>query len=332
MNKISSGFITIFILTAIHGVVPAEGIVFQPLPTMEYPPENPWSQEKQNLGEKLFFDPLLSGDNSTSCASCHKPEFGWTDGLKKARGFNKKELPRNTPTILNSGYAKRQYWDGRTVSLEEQAIIPILTPEEMNQTNDNLIQEINQQQEYVDSFRKVFGEGKITTEKISKAIATFERSLISGVSPYDRFWQGDKNALSRKAIKGMKLFFGKAKCSICHNGPLFTDQQFHNIGVLTTGATDLGRHKITQEPFHKGAFKTPGLRDISLTGPYMHNGSLSTLEEVIEFYDQGGQSNVNKSPFITSIGLNTREKKSLVEFLKSLISDSSKYNKAPNNN
>ena len=321
MHKIYSGIILVCIILVFQGTQSAEGVIFEPIPPVKHPLDNPWSQEKLDLGKKLFFDPILSGDNSISCASCHKPELGWADGLEKAKGFKQKVLARNAPTILNSGYLKSQFWDGRAPSLEEQAKAPIQSPVEMNQDIDELIEELKNEQEYVGLFRKTFGSEEINLEKIVQAIATFERSIISSSSAYDRFWQGDKEALSIKAKKGMELFFGKAKCSICHNGPFFTDHQFHNIGVSASGKTDLGRQQVTGEQFHKGAFKTPGLRDLALTGPYMHNGTLSTLEEVIEFYDQGGESNVNKSPFITSIGLNAREKENLVEFMKSLTSD-----------
>jgi cytochrome c peroxidase len=320
-RRIYGCLISFFLFLTLQIPNPAEGISYIPIPKIKYPSDNSWSQEKHELGKKLFFDPILSGDNSISCASCHKPELGWADGLKKAKGNNGKELDRNTPTILNSGYLKSQFWDGRASSLEEQAKGPIQSPVEMNQNVDELINELKNNQEYIDLFQKAFGSGVIDLERIVKAIAVFERSLVSGTSPYDRFWNGDKDALSKKAKKGMDLFFGKAKCSICHNGPFFTDHQFHNIGVFASEKIDLGRQKITSEEFHKEAFKTPGLRDLSLSGPYMHNGSLQSLEDVIEFYDNGGDDNANKSPFISPIGLSDREEENLIMFLKSLSSD-----------
>ena len=319
MQKI---LLTIFlIINSIHGVGVAEGFIFEPIPAVKYPPDNPWSKEKHVLGKKLFFDPVLSGDNSISCSTCHKPELGWTDGLPRSKGFKQKELTRNAPTIINSAFNKSQFWDGRKPSLEEQAKAPIQSPVEMNQDIEELIAELNAIKEYPVLFSKAFGEKGINLDKIAMAIATFERSIISRTSPYDRYWKGDQNALSVSAKKGMKLFFGKAKCSICHTGPLFTDQQFHNIGTPRSETLDSGRNAVTGEAFHIGAFKTPGLRDLSATGPYMHNGTFNTLEEVIEFYDMGGEEDENKSPFISRIGLNVIEKKSLIDFLKSLISD-----------
>jgi cytochrome c peroxidase len=313
--------ISFFLFLALQIPSSVEGISYIPISKVKHPSDNPWSQEKHELGRRLFFDPILSGDNSISCASCHKREFNWTDGLARAKGFKGKELARNSPTILNSGFSSFQFWDGRAPSLEDQAKAPIQSPVEMNQNVDELIYELKSNQEYVALFQKAFGSEKIDLSRIAKAIAVFERSLISGTSPYDRFWRGDKTALSKKAKKGMDLFFGKAKCSICHNGPFFTDNQFHNIGVPASEEIDLGRQKITGEEFHERAFKTPGLRDLSLSGPYMHDGSLKSLKEVIEFYDKGGDDNENKSPFIGPIGLSDREENNLVEFLISLTSD-----------
>jgi cytochrome c peroxidase len=298
-----------------------EGFVYIPIPPVSYPPDNSWSKEKFELGKKLFFDPILSGDNSMSCATCHLPELGWGDGLPKAIGFEKKILSKNTPTLLNSAFNKFQFWDGRAKSLEEQAKGPIQSPVEMNQDAEQLIKELEGIEEYKNLFQNVFGPSGISFDNIAKSIATFERSLVSGTSDYDRYWLGDKNALSSKAQRGMQLFFGKAKCSICHIGPFFTDNQFHNLGVAdVSNKNNMGREAITNEVFHKRAFKTPSLRDLIVTGPYMHDGEIDTLEEVIEFYDIGGGVDENKSPFIHAIGLKKIEKTNLVEFLKSLTS------------
>ncbi len=311
-----------FLIVLVFPSLPAEAVVYHPLPKVEHPANNPWSIEKFELGQKLFFDPLLSGDNTMSCESCHKSDKGWVDGLPRAEGFQGMELGRNTPTILNTGFMKFQFWDGRASSLEGQATQPIQSPVEMNQNIDELIQELRAQSDYIQLFKKAFESEEITIDKIAKAIAVFERTIVSGTSAYDRYWLGNKEALSPKALRGMSLFFGKAKCSICHTGPFFTDSQFHNIGVPPLKNKDKGRKEVTGEIFHEGAFKTPGLRDVNLTGPYMHNGIFTTLEQVIEFYDQGGVNDSNKSPFITPIGLNTHEKESLLEFLNSLTSDS----------
>lgn len=269
-----------------------EASVYEPLEPMSFPDNNPWSEAKAKLGKKLFFDKKLSGDNSKSCSSCHQPKFGWTDGKRKSIGHQNKELDRNSPSIINSGYMKSQFWDGRAKSLEEQALAPIQSPVELNQDLDSLMEEIKKDSEYIDLFGKAFGPSSVNPENLAKAIATFERTIVSSKSSYDRYWQGDKDALRPEAKRGMKLFFGKAKCSICHNGPLFTDHQYHNIGLIDeSGDSAKGRNKVTNEKFHLGAFKTPGLRDVGLTGPYMHNGSLKSLLDVIEFYNQGGASN-----------------------------------------
>jgi cytochrome c peroxidase len=267
---------------------------YQPLPTGIYPQDNPWSQEKEDLGKLLYFDPRLSGDNTISCATCHHPDKGWSDGLPRAIGFGGKELGRHSPTIINSGYFEVQMWDGRAPTLEAQAKGPIQAAGEMNQNAEELIED--------------------------KAIATFERSVISTNSAYDKYMQGDERTMSPAAVKGMKLFFGKGKCSICHNGPALTDSGFHNIGVKQHGplTEDLGRFNISKDEFDKGAFKTPGLRSISQSAPYMHDGSEATLKDVVEFYNRGGDVAKNRTSLITPLDLSEQEVLEMVEFLKAL--------------
>jgi len=293
---------------------------YEPLPAMVHPENNPWSQEKEDLGKILYFDPRLSGDNSISCATCHHPDKGWSDGHPRTIGFGGKELGRHSPTVINSGYFEAQFWDGRAATLEEQAKGPIESTGEMNQPFDQLIPELEAVPGYVQKFKEVFGDAGITPDTIAMAIATFERSVVSNNSPYDKYWQGDKSAMSPSAINGMNLYFGKAKCSICHNGPAFTDSNFHNIGVEQHGPLkeDLGRFNVTGEEGDKGAFKTPGLRSISQSAPYMHDGSEATLKDVIDFYNRGGDVEENRSPFITPLELNDQEVSDLVEFMKAL--------------
>lgn len=293
---------------------------YAPVPAMVYPEDNPWSQEKEDLGKILYFDPRLSGDNSISCATCHHPGKGWGDGLPRAIGFGGKELGRHSPTIINSGYFELQFWDGRAPSLEEQAKGPIQAAGEMNQKVDELIQELNDLPEYVERFGKIFGESGITFDNIAKAIATFERSVVSNNSAYDKLIAGDKEAMSASAINGMDLFFGKAKCVLCHNGPVFTDSGFHNIGVKQHGPLkeDHGRFNVSKEDSEKGAFKTPGLRSVSQTAPYMHDGSAATLKDVVEFYNRGGDVAENRTGLITPLELSDQEVLDLVEFLKAL--------------
>ncbi|MBT3414918.1 MAG: cytochrome-c peroxidase [Nitrospina sp.] len=293
---------------------------YDPLPKMKYPTDNPWSKEKENLGKILYFDPRLSGSNWISCATCHNPGLGWGDGLPRPFGHGQKELDRHSPTIINSGYFESQFWDGRAKSLEEQALGPIGSQVEMKQNLGELEKELDSIPGYVRLFKKVFPKEGISEKTIAKAIGTYERSIVSKNAPYDRYFEGDKNAMSTSALNGMKLFFGKAKCSICHNGPAFTDSGFHNIGVKQHGPLkeDLGRYNVTKDDFDKGAFKTPGLRHITRSAPYMHDGSEDTLEQVIGFYDRGGDIAENRSPFITPLGLTVQEKKDLVEFMNAL--------------
>lgn len=300
--------------------VQAEESSYQPLPEMPYLADNPWSEEKEELGKMLYFDPRLSGSNWISCATCHNPGLGWGDGLPRALGNGQQELGRHSPTVINSGYFKLQFWDGRAKTLEEQALGPIQAAGEMNQNMDALVKELKAIPGYVQRFKEVFGRSGIIAENIGKAIGLFERSVVSNNAPYDYYSQGDKSAMSKSAVNGMQLFFGKAKCAICHNGPAFTDSGFHNIGVKQHGPLkeDLGRYQVTQNDFDKGAFKTPGLRHVTRSAPYMHDGSEATLEDVVEFYNRGGDVETNRSAFITPLELTDQEKKDLVEFMKAL--------------
>lgn len=293
---------------------------YEPLPEMKHPADNPWSKEKEELGKLLYFDPRLSGDNTISCATCHHPDKGWTDGLPRAIGFGGKELGRHSPTVINSGYFDVQFWDGRSPSLEAQAKGPIEAPGEMNQNIEELIGELNAIPGYKERFAQVFGESGITLDNIAKAIATFERSVVSKNSAYDKYFAGDTEAMPPSAVNGMKLFFGQAKCVLCHNGPAFTDSGFHNIGVQQHGPLkeDLGRFNVSNDDFDKGAFKTPGLRSVSQTAPYMHDGSKVTLKDVVEFYNRGGDVAENRSAFITPLELNDQAVLDLVAFLKAL--------------
>ena len=294
--------------------------VYEPIPTMKHPTNNSWSAEKEELGKMLYFDPRLSASNWISCATCHNPGLGFSDGLPRAIGDGQNELGRHSPTVVNSGYFEVQMWDGRAKTLEEQAVGPIQAKAEMNQNMSALIMELNAIPEYAKRFKKIFGESAISSDNIGKSIATFERSIVSKNAPYDRYWVGEKSAMSNSAISGMDLFFGKARCSICHNGPVFTDSKFHNIGVKQHGPlkADAGLFNISKDPSDKGAFKTPALRDITRSAPYMHDGSEATLEDVVELYNRGGDVEENRSPFIVPLGLSVAEKKDLVEFMKAL--------------
>ena len=297
----------------------AEGDAFKvpfglkPLPV---PTENPMTAAKVELGKQLYFDPRLSCDDTLSCASCHDPKKGWSNGEAFATGFQKQMGGRSAPTIINAAYADLQFWDGRALRLEGQALGPIANPIEMNHPIEECVTKLNAIKGYRDQFQKVFNSD-VTAENVAKAIAAFERTVLSGNAPYDRFKAGDKTALSDAAQKGMKIFFGKGHCSACHVGPNFPDQAFHNIGVgFDKEKPDLGRHEVTKVEGDKGAFKTPTLREIDRSAPYMHDGRFKTLEEVVDYYDKGCHPNPQLDEEIFELKLTPAEKADLVTFLK----------------
>lgn len=288
------------------------------------PENNPMTAEKIALGKKLYFDKRLSADDTVACSNCHDPARGFADALPTSSGIRGQFGPRNAPTVLNSAFYTLQFWDGRAPTLEEQAKGPIINPVEMGMpSHDDLIKKLEGIPEYVKDFQEAFGSG-ITIDRLAQAIAAFERTIISGNSPFDRFFYGEEpDAISESARKGLEVFRGKGRCLNCHDfNPmyaLFTDNKFHNIGVgMERTDYDPGRFKVTQNPADKGAFKTSTLRDIELTAPYMHDGSHKTLEDVVEFYNKGGIRNPYLDGGIVPLGLTDQEKKDLVEFLKSL--------------
>ena len=254
-----------------------------PLPkTVPAPKDNPTTPEKVALGKQLFFDPRLSGDNKMSCATCHRPDKAFGDGLPQAKGAGGKKFKRNTPSLLNVGFYSTYYWDGRAKSLEEQALMPIQAADEMNQDLDQLEKKLNAVPGYAKQFQAVFGT-KVTRDGIAKALAAFQRTLVTGPSPYDRYLGGEKDAFSAEAKRGMELFFGDAGCARCHRGPLLTDEKFYRIGI----SHDKGRGLVTGKTEDNYKFRTPSLRNIARTGPYMHNGSYKTLGDVLFFYFRG---------------------------------------------
>lgn len=277
---------------------------------------NAMTPEKIELGKQLYFDKRLSADNSISCASCHDPSKGWSNGEANAAGFEGQRGGRSAPTVINSVYQRFQFWDGRAGSLEEQALGPIANPIEMNLPVEEAVKRIAAIEGYQKQFESVFGE-KVNAENLAKAIAAFERTILSGNAPYDRFKAGDKSALSEQAQVGMKLFFGKANCSGCHVGSNFTDNGFHNLGVnFKQKDPDVGREVISKLEGDRGSFKTPTLREIARTAPYMHDGSLKTLEEVVEYYAKGATPNDYLDEEIFPLKLSDEQKAALVAFLK----------------
>ncbi|MEO8494538.1 MAG: cytochrome c peroxidase [Planctomycetota bacterium] len=290
------------------------------LKPMNVPKDNELTAAKIELGKQLYFDPRLSRDDTVSCASCHDPKKGWSNDDHFATGVRGQRGGRSAPTIINSGYSYFQFWDGRAILLEGQALGPIQNPIEMDMTMDACLGKLNAIEGYRKQFQAVFGT-EVTADGMAKAIASFERTVLSGNAPHDKFKAGDEKALSAAAQRGSKLFFGKANCSACHSGPNFSDFAFHNIGVgMDKGEPDVGRHSETKLLGDRGAFKTPTLREIARTSPYMHDGSLKTLENVIEYYDKGGHPNPQLDEELFSLKLTAEQKADLVTFLKEGLS------------
>lgn len=294
-----------------------------PLPTsVPTPSTNLNYKSKITLGEQLYFDGRLSQNGAISCAFCHTPGLGFADPKQVSIGVGGKRGGRQAPTVYNTGFNPVQFWDGRAGSLEEQAIGPIVNPVEMAETHENVVTKLSKIKGYVNQFQKVFGAG-VSMQGIAEAIAAYERTIISTNSAFDKFVLGDKTAMSEEAQRGMALFKGKARCILCHNGPNFTDNQFHNLGVPQVGPMkeDLGRYYVTRRPEDTAAFKTPTLRSIIETAPYMHDGVFKTLEEVVDFLDQGGGKNPHLSPLMKPLGLTTQEKSNLIVFLNALTGE-----------
>lgn len=255
-----------------------------PLPAeVPSPPDNPTTPAKVALGRRLFFDPRLSGNNAMSCATCHLPQSALADGLPRARGAGEKLLARNTPTLWNVGFHQALFWDGRAKSLEQQALLPITSPEEMHQDLNDLEGELAAIPGYAGEFQSVFGAG-VSRQRIAQALAAFQRTLVSGPAPFDRYLAGDPSALSNLAKEGLRLFTGEAGCVRCHHGPLLSDEKYYRLG---TSFRDAGRAAVTGKDEDRYKFRTPGLRNVARTGPYMHDGSLRTLDDVVTFYYRG---------------------------------------------
>jgi cytochrome c peroxidase len=292
------------------------------LKKLRVPRDNPLSAEKVDLGKQLFFDGRLSQDNTVSCASCHDPKKGWSNGARFATGIGGQVGGRSAPTIINVAYSYYQFWDGRALHVEGQALGPIQNPIEMDMTLEEVVQKLNKIEGYRDQFRKAFGTD-VTADGIAKAIGSFERTVLSGNAPYDRFKAGDAAALSDAAERGRRIFFHKGHCSACHAGPNFSDGGFHNLGVaIDRPNPDLGRFSETKVDGDRGSFKTPTLREVARTAPYMHDGSLATLQEVVEFYDKGGVANPQLDEEIFPLKLTDQEKADLITFLEEGLSSS----------
>jgi cytochrome c peroxidase len=289
------------------------------------PADNRLTPERAALGKMLFFDPRLSGTGQSTCASCHFPERGWTDGFPKSVRFMGGVMTRASPSIVNLGYSTIFQWDGRSPTLEHQAINGASPTGSMNagppsprDGNANILKIKG----YVDLFAKAYpGEG-VTPQTIAKAISSFERTVVSRDSPFDRWVRGKADALTPQQVRGLRVFVDPAKgnCSACHSAPSFTDNGFHNLGLKSFADkdADIGRFRQRAVPLMKGAFKTPQLRDIAQTAPYFHDGSAATLEEVVDHYITGGQVKTNLSPLMNPLSLTAEEKQALVAFMRGL--------------
>jgi cytochrome c peroxidase len=286
--------------------------------SIPYPPDNAYTPERAELGKRLFFDPRLSGSNWISCATCHNPALAWGDGLPKGIGHGMHELGRRTPTVLNTAWAAALFWDGRAGTLEEQALGPIQSPGEMNMDLPGMLAKIDKLQAYKDLFDQAYPGEPISAQTVAKAIATYERTVVSGQAPFDRWVAGDEDAVSPAVKRGFVVFNEKGNCAACHSGWRFTDDSFHDIGVP---GEDIGRGKLVKLPTVQHAFKTPTLRNIDQRAPFMHDGSEQTLEEVVELYDKGGRVQRDSlAAEIKPLELTAGEKRDLVAFLHSLTS------------
>lgn len=281
------------------------------------PADNSTTAEKVALGRALFFDPILSGNQTVACATCHHPEKNFAGSVALPRGIHGQATRRKAPSLINRAWGKSFFWDGRANSLEEQALMPIEDPAEMGAKLPDIIDRLKANKRYSEQFAAVFTDG-VTSQNLAKALAAFQRALVRGNSPVDQFLQnGTRSALTAEQIHGVWLYESKGMCWRCHSGPNFTDDEFRNTGV-SWGKNDLGRFAITKKETDRGRFKTPTLRGVAQSGPYMHDGSLKTLEEVVNYYDKGGNPNTHLDPAIKPLELTAEEKKALVEFLKVL--------------
>lgn len=289
------------------------------LPAVPIPADNPQTEGKIQLGRQLYFDGRLSSDGTISCASCHDPVHAWADTTPVSEGVAHQQGTRNSPSIIDSAFVAPQFWDGRAMHLEKQAVGPVQNPIEMDLTVPQLESRLNAIPGYVEQFRAVFG-GKPNITDLARAIASFERTIVTRDTPYDAYLRGDKSGMSASALRGMTIFGGKGRCTNCHSGPAFSDQGYHNLGVGYSGGRfkDAGRYGVTKNQRDTGAFLTQKLRNVDLTPPYMHDGSIPSLEVVIDLYDRGGVPNPYLDPEIKPLNLTSQEKRDLLSFLQSL--------------
>jgi cytochrome c peroxidase len=280
---------------------------------------NPSTPAKVALGKALFFDPRMSGSGAISCATCHNPALGWQDALATGLGHHGTQLARHTPTIIDVAWVEPLFWDGRAETLEDQAKGPLANPNEMDMPHADVVKAVKDVTGYQTAFAAAFPGEEITIDTVAKAIASYERTVVSGEAPFDHWVDGDDRAITASAKRGFVVFNDKGNCSACHSGWRFTDDGFHDIGLASA---DIGRAKILPGvPVLEHAFKTPTLRNIASRAPYMHDGSLKTLDEVIDHYDRGFVQRPSLAPEMKQLNLSARDKKDLIAFLDTLSSD-----------
>lgn len=293
------------------------------LPPVPVPDDNPMTAAKIALGKKLYFDKRLSGDGTISCATCHDPQMAWTEHRATSEGIDGQVGDKNSPTVINSAYAPEQFWDGRAASLEEQAVGPVENPIEMGHDMHAVVTELSKVAEYEEAFQEVFGTS-VTQDGIAKAIAAYERTVLSGNSPYDQYQDGDEDALTEAQQRGMKLF-QDVGCATCHSPPVFSNYGYYNAGIgMDKDPPPAGRKNVTGEDGDLGKFRVPMLREVANTHPYYHDGSVETLEEAVSIMADGGKDNDNLSAIFRGLAsqeISEKDQQDIVEFLKTLSGD-----------
>lgn len=287
-----------------------------------FPETNPYAQAKAALGQKLFFDPILSADRDRACATCHVPDLAWADGRRRAPNRDDSDMDLRTPSLINIAWQEgRLGWDGKFRDLETVAFVPISAPGNMGLSVADAVARLSADRAYADAFADAFADPEITKARIEQALATFQRLIVSGTSPFDRWIAGDEGAIPADAKRGFDLFNGRANCAACHGGWAFSDGSFHDIGSATGADLGRGRHVPGSQAL-RYAFKTPGLRDVVGRGAYMHDGAVPTLAAVIDLYDRGGIARPSRSPEIRPLDLTATEKADLLAFLQTLTAPS----------
>ncbi len=288
-------------------------------PHLPIPKDNPQSTAKIALGRRLFFDRQLSADGSVSCATCHDPDRAFADSRPVAVGIKGRTGKRNSPSLVNRAYGETFFWDGRVATLEAQVLEPIENPDELGSSVAAVVKRLAGDRTYAAEFRRAFGRA-VTGPDLARALAGYVRTILSGDAAFDRFEHGQPAALSAEQRLGLRVFRGKGLCTSCHAGPTFTDEKFHNTGIAWNGRNfaDEGRAAITKRAEDRGAFKTPSLREVASTAPYMHDGSFQRLEDVVEYYNRGGRPHPSLDPDLLPLRLSPVETAALVAFLRSL--------------